>query len=142
MSVMDTLFQDADILAIIGASLIASTLFFILILTIFIHIMHLFLYRRFDPILFNNRWFTHAELNIYSLWPLSLIRSVIYMFLIAFPNLAIKTKRFKGFDLTLPVSPSLKVVSKIYIVLHYLTVMIGIAMFLSMFAFYIVEEFF
>jgi len=139
MSVIAELYQGMDLLGIFVLTTFIGVLFFIVVLTIYIHILHPLLSRKLDSILFNKNWFTHAELSIYSLWPLSLIRSVIYTFLITFPDLAVKTKRFKGFDLTLPLSPFLRGMSKVYIILHFLALFVGIAMFISFLVFYITE---
>jgi len=54
------------------------------------------------------------------------------MFLITYPNYALKTKRFSGLIVeNLPdVQPPIKIACKIYTVIHLLTVIVGVAFFI------------
>lgn len=68
------------------------------------------------------------------------------MFLIGYPNITLKTrhitKRFNGLELKdVPaVPPSLKIACKIYSVLHLLTAIIGVAMFLFIGGVYAIDN--
>ena len=74
-------------------------------------ILHNILVPKLDHILFKEPYFKKSELINYVDWPLSFIKSINYIGLIAFPKLA-KRKRFKGFNGQLPVGPILKIVCK------------------------------
>lgn len=59
------------------------------------HILHFILSRKYDKILFKDPIFNQMELAIYSSWPLSLVRTMAYILLIAAPNFFITKRRFK-----------------------------------------------
>ncbi|WP_339799237.1 hypothetical protein [uncultured Marinobacter sp.] len=64
--------------------------------------LHKYLTPRLDGLLFREPWFQKSELDNYRLFPLSLLRSLNYIYLIGWPRMA-KKKRFKGFDSAIPV---------------------------------------
>jgi hypothetical protein len=66
-------------------------------------ILHKRLTRKLDSILFREPYFNKQELTNYLVWPLVMVRSLNYIYLIALPQWA-KKKRFKGFNQHLPVS--------------------------------------
>jgi len=66
-------------------------------------ILHKLLPPKLDPILFKEPWFQKSELVNYQFFPLSLIRSLNYSYLITWPSMA-KRRRFKGVNLNLPIS--------------------------------------
>lgn len=68
-------------------------------------VLHKRLTRKLDSVLFREPYFNKQELTNYLVWPLSMIRSLNYIYLIALPQWA-KKKRFKGFNQHLPVSQS------------------------------------
>lgn len=119
---VDPVFFVVSIIVILGLSLMV-------ILFILINIMHLILTPRLDPILFNERWFTRAELAMYSAWPLSLIKSGAYMALIGFPKRMLKSKRFKGYDLDLTFKASTVIASRFCIFMALSIIFLGIAFF-------------
>lgn len=65
-------------------------------------ILHHILSKRLDNILFREPYFQQSELKNYLHWPLSYIKSINYIYLIATPSLA-KRKRFKGLNEPLPI---------------------------------------
>lgn len=69
-------------------------------------LLHKLLTPRLDNILFREPWFTRPELTNYQFCPLSLLRSLNYIYLIGWPRMA-KRKRFKGFNAQMPVSKTL-----------------------------------
>lgn len=122
--------QEISTVGIIGAVLFVSALVLCIISLIFVSVMHNFLSKRLDPILFREPWFTSAEMALYSSWPLSLIKSVNYMFLITYPNYVKKKKRYKSLKDVPIVQPSLKIACKIYTFIHLLTAITGVSWFL------------
>ena len=64
--------------------------------------LHYILLVRLDPILFKEPYFHKKELPVFSVWPFSMIKALMYILLITWPRLA-KHKRFKGVDTPLPV---------------------------------------
>ncbi len=117
---VDPVFFVVSIIVVLG-------LFFTVVLIVFVNIIHLILSPRLDPVLFNERWFTSAELAMFSAWPLSLIKTGIYMALVGFPKRMIKTKRFKGYDLKLSFKMPLIIVSRIYILLVLFNIFLGLS---------------
>ena len=119
-------FDGVEPLGIIIFSSVILGLILVFVLIIYINIASPFFTKRFDPLLFNTRWFTVSELGIYTVWPFSLMRTFIYMGLIAAPWYVLKTKRFKGFDLKLNVSTPLKITSALFVFLILLTLLCGL----------------
>jgi len=124
---INSVFEGVDTFVIITIFLFMATLFFGFLLAVFIHILHLMLSRRLDPILFNYQWFSIGEVAMMSLWPFSLFKSSYYAFLITFPNFA-RRKRFKGLQNNLPIETPLRIASKIYMYFYILTAMVGVAL--------------
>jgi len=133
---------NPDLIFYTAVYLVASGFILGFILVIFLIIMHNILYPRLDPILFKEPWFNPAQLEMFSAWPLSLIKTVIYMFLIAYPNLIRKKKRFKNLKEVPPVEPNIKIACKIYTTLHLMFVSIGVAFILLISGFYIINTWF
>ncbi len=101
-----------DIISIAFATIIGLILcisFFAYPLWVFLH--HLLL-KRLDHLLFIEPYFTKEERLNYLVWPLSYLKSMNYIGLIAVPRIA-KRKRFKGFDSPLPVSEKVVILCKI-----------------------------
>jgi len=72
--------------------LIAPMVFYIMALgtpisLILLHILHRILPKEFDKIWFNEKFFNKAELAIYSSYPMSLLRTLIYAAAISLPFL-------------------------------------------------------
>ena len=67
------------------------------------------LYPQLDPILFKEPWFNPAQLEMLTAWPLSFIKAVIYLFLIAYPDYIRTKKRFKNLKQVLQSNPTLNV---------------------------------
>lgn len=107
------LYFEVDFISFLVVLAITLELLLLTILIVFINVMHLILTPRLDPILFNERWFTLAELGMYSVWPISLVKSGAYMGLIGFPKRMLKTKRFKDYNLNLTFSKPLVIASQI-----------------------------
>lgn len=80
-----------DFFVIFFGGFLISTAFFIVLW----HILHFILCRKYDEILFKEPTFNQAELAIYNSWPLSLVRSMAYILLIASPDFFITKRRFK-----------------------------------------------
>lgn len=93
-------------------------------------ILHIRLTRKLDSLLFREPYFKKQELTNYLVWPLSMIRSLNYIYLIALPRWADK-KRFKGFNQHLPVSQSEILACRVEAVL----VILGALLFLLFFGF-------
>ena len=113
-------------LGAIGFGSVFLGLILVFVLIVYLNVASPFFTKRFDPVLFNTRWFTISELGIYTVWPFSLMRVFIYMALIAVPWYVLKTRRFKGFDLELSVSTPLKIVSTLFVFLTFLTLLCGL----------------
>lgn len=73
----------------VGSTLL--TAFFL----VYWHILHFILCKKYDALLFKEPIFNPMELAIYSSWPLSLVRSMAYVLLIAAPDFFITKRRFK-----------------------------------------------
>jgi len=58
-------------------------------------LLHIILCKKYDELLFKEPYFRLTELSVYDAWPLSLFRSMGYIWLLAAPSLA-KKRRFKG----------------------------------------------
>lgn len=79
-------------------------------------VLHNILCKKLDPILFKEPYFQKSELVNYLCWPLSSLRSMNYITLIAAPSIA-KRKRFSGFDGSLPVGRKLRAMCKVQFLL-------------------------
>ena len=148
--------QEVSLIGIIFFVLLGSGLVLSFILLLFVLVMHNILGRRLDPILFREPWFNATQLVMFASWPLSFIKSINYMFLIGYPNITLKvsrftntnrftkrlSSRFNGLHLkdVPPVQPSLKIACKIYTILHLLTAIIGVSMFLFIGGVYVFDN--
>ena len=103
---MDTLFHI--VLILMGLAFLIALIFFPLWA-----VLHKLLPPKLDPILFKEPWFQKSELVNYRFFPLSLIRSLNYSYLIAWPSMA-KRRRFRGLEQNLPVSVFVTTLCKIY----------------------------
>ena len=86
--------------------------------------IHLTLLPKLDPILFRQPFFQPKELLNYQIFPLSLFRSLNYIYLIVCPKLA-KKKRFKNFDEPLPIGRIMTMACRIHALLYLLILLIG-----------------
>ena len=75
-------------------------------------ILHNILGPKLDRILFKEPYFRKSELANYVEWPLSFVKSLNYIYLIAAPGWA-KRKRFKELKEPLPIGATLKIFCKI-----------------------------
>jgi len=91
-------------------------------------ILHKLLPPKLDPVLFKEPWFQKSELVNYQFFPLSLIRSLNYSYLIAWPSMA-KRRRFRGVDQDLPVSAIMTTLCKIHISVGVIGTLIAIPYF-------------
>lgn len=123
MGNIDTVFLIFIVIMAIGL-LIALTLYPLWI------VLHQILPKRLDAILFKEPYFQKSELVNYQCWPLSYLKSMNYIYLIAAPSLA-KKKRFKGFNEPLPIGPGLRVACK----LNFSLLMAGMLMFFVFFGY-------
>jgi len=133
---------NPDFIFYTAVYLVASGFILGFIVLIFLIVMHNKLYPWLDPILFKEPWFNSAQLEMFSAWPLSFIKTVIYMFLIAYPDFIRKKKRFKNLKQMPPIDPNIKLACKIYTVLHLMFVSIGVAFMLLIAGFYIFHTWF
>jgi len=124
--------QEVDVVGQIALFLFGAIFVCAFILIVYSVVMHNILYKRLDPILFRNPWFSSAELAMFSSWPLSLIKAGHYMFLLTFPTYS-KKKRFIGLEQELPIELSLILASKIYICIYMLSGVVAIAFFIFIF---------
>ncbi len=88
-------------------------------------VLHKLLPPKLDPILFREPWFQKSELVNYQFFPLSLIRSLNYSYLIAWPGMA-KRRRFRGFDRNLPVSAGVVALCRIHISVAFVGTLVAI----------------
>lgn len=91
-------------------------------------ILHKKLTPKLDPMLFREPYFKPQELTNYLVWPLSMIRSLNYIYLIGFPQWA-KRKRFKGFSESLPVSHGETLTCRVEVALVVLGALLCVAFF-------------
>lgn len=112
-------------LGIVAAALLIGAIFYPLWA-----ILHKILPKKLDKILFRKPYFKEAELYNYQFFPLSLVKSINYIYLIAFPRWA-KRKRFKGLDTSLPVGTTVRILCKI----QFSVGLIGLVMFFVFFAY-------
>jgi len=113
-----------------------------IILLVFLIVMNIILSKRLDPILFKEPWFNPQQLTMFDAWPLSFIKTVIFMFLIAYPDYIRKKKRFKDLKVVPEVQPSIKLACKIYTALHLLTVFIAASWLIFIFGVYAIDNWF
>lgn len=74
-------------------------------------VLHKYLTPRLDDLLFREPWFQKAELTNYRFFPLSLLRSLNYIYLIGCPRMA-KRKRFKGLEAVIPVGKAVVILCR------------------------------
>ncbi len=134
--------DSPDLIFIIGAGGAGIGIILLAILIPFLIIMHNLLYRRLDPILFQSPWFNEQQLVMFSAWPLSFIKTVIYMFLIAYPDYIRKKKRFNKLENVPTVEPAIKIACKIYTALHVAFAVIGVSWLLFIFSVYALDNWF
>lgn len=130
---------EPHIIWVIAVSLTISMLVLVFISLIFATVMHNILYRRLDPILFREPWFSSAERALFSSWPLSLVKAGHYMFLIAYPKRS-RRKRFINLEQELPIDKHLRMASRIYLYTHFLTAITGVSWLLFVFGVYAVDN--
>ncbi len=106
------LYDQVELPGYIAMWALVLSLFTTSLLIIILSITHIFLSRRLDPILFNERWFSSAELVMFNVWPTLMYKVITYMGLIGFPELVLKTRRFRGYDLDLTFSRLMVVFSR------------------------------
>lgn len=121
--------QVVEIEGIIFFTIMIASLILFFINAILWVTLHNILYKKLDALLFRKPWFSPAELVMYSSWPLSLIKSMLYMVLISFPNFS-KKRRFKGINQNLEIKGILMITCKACVYLLFLTTFFGIAFFL------------
>src|SRR5690606_37829601 len=80
------------------------------------YFIHEPLCRKLDPILFKEPYFRKSELQRYQHYPLCIIKSANYMYLIAIPSLA-KKRRFRNFQGQFTVSAAIRFASIIYVLM-------------------------
>lgn len=134
--------EESNIIWTITAS--GAVIFFTLlaILLPYLIIMHNILYRRLDSTLFKEPWFSPAQLIMFKSWPMSFIKTVIYMFLIAYPNYIRKKKRFRDLKNVPVVEPSIILACKLYTTLHVAMILIGVAWMLFIFSVFAMDNWF
>lgn len=93
-------------------------------------ILHKVLPRRLDAQLFRKPFFNDAELINYRVFPLSLVKSLNYSYLIAIPGMA-KRKRFKKLDEKIRVNP----VIRIACIIHIWSALLGTVTFFAIFGY-------
>lgn len=94
-------------LGIMAAGLLVGVIFYPLWA-----VLHQILPKKLDRLLFRKPYFKETELINYQFFPMSLIKSINYIYLIAFPRWA-KRRRFKSLNSPLPVGKMLKILCKI-----------------------------
>lgn len=132
--------EEANIIWTIAVSGAVIIFALIAILIPFLMIMHTVLTRRLDPLLFKEPWFNATQLVTFQSWPLSFIKTVIYMFLIAYPNYIRKKKRFNGLEQVPDVKPSIIIASKLYTTLHVAMIVIGVSWLLFIFTMFAMDN--
>ena len=72
------------------------SIFAIFILFIYWNVLYWFLKKKYDPLLFREPYFNKNEIEVFNVWPFSLVKATAYILLIA--NFSIAKKRFKDLD--------------------------------------------
>jgi len=93
-------------------------------------ILHKVLPQRLDTHLFRKPFFNDAELINYQFFPLSLVKTLNYSYLIALPRMA-KRKRFKKLNKEVRLNP----VVRIACVIHIWCALLGTATFFAIFGY-------
>lgn len=93
-------------------------------------VLHKILPGRLDGLLFRKPFFNDAELINYQVFPLSLVKSLNYSYLIAIPRMA-KRKRFKNLDKEIRVSPAIRVAC----IIHIWSALLGVVCFFAIFGY-------
>ena len=122
-------YQQADPRFFIAVMAVVLSLLLMFVLVILFTIMGFILSPKLDPELYNERWFTHAELAIFSYWPFSMIKTGVYLALIGFPERMLKTKRFKGLDIELDPHPLLLLIAKMSMFMIFTAILCGLVFF-------------
>ncbi len=105
--------------------IVTTMLAILAIMLPFLITMHNILYPILDPDLFKEPYFNPQQLVMFNNWPMSFIKTVIYMFLISYPNFIRKRKRFKTLKEVPQVSTPIRFACKMYTQLHLLFVFTG-----------------
>ncbi len=110
--------------AVIFLGALISTFSFI----VYWHILHYFLCKEYDDLLFKEPIFNQTELAVYSAWPLSLVRSMGYALLVAMPRFYITKKRFKNLEIDRTNNYLLTLFCKGFLILCALDILFVLAM--------------
>jgi hypothetical protein len=112
-------------LVILAVSLVVAALAYLMWFA-----LHRTLCPKLDPILFRAPYFSKSELTNYLYWPLSSLRSLNYVYLVAAPKMA-RRKRFKAFTQDVPVGRGVRVACKVHMTL----MVLGVLMFFVYFGY-------
>lgn len=93
-------------------------------------IIHKALPKQLDRMLFRKPFFNDAELINYQVFPLSLVKSLNYSYLIAIPRMA-KRKRFKELDREIRVNPAIRIAC----IIHIWSALLGAVTFFAIFGY-------
>jgi len=103
----------------IGALAFASVFLGIIIaiiFTVFVSIVTPFFAKKLDSVIFTPRWFTTFELDFYTVWPFSIMKTLYYMYFISIPKFS-RRKRFKDIPKELGIPISFHIYSRIGLLL-------------------------
>ncbi len=116
--------DDQTIFIVVFGGIIVLTLG----LVILWHILHFFLTRKYDKLLFKRPYFRETELGAYTIWPFSLMRTMGYILLLATPRL-VKLRRFKGVHLDLSGTLIFVILSRLFLALLFIDLIFFLVMF-------------
>lgn len=85
---------DALITALANSFFVS--MFAILALFVYWNVLYWMLKKKYDPLLFKEPFFNKNEIEVFSVWPFSLVKATAYILLIA--NYSVARKRFKNFE--------------------------------------------
>ncbi|WP_404364567.1 hypothetical protein [Marinobacter sp.] len=91
-------------------------------------VLHKVLSKKLDGYIFKEPYFSRSEMINYRSFPLSLVKSINYIYLVAFPRWA-KRKRFQALNEDLPVGNMLTIVCQ----LHFSLGLVGLVLFFILF---------
>jgi len=94
------------------------------VMLILLHVLHVILPQKFDEIWFNQKYFSEAELAIYSSYPLSLVRTLGYSAAICLPFLM--KKRFIDLSPAEETKIFIKLLAYIFLLLVLLMLLSGL----------------
>lgn len=75
--------------------------------------LHKALPKNLDPLLFKEPYFQKSELANYQFFPLNFVKTINYIYLVAYPGCA-KRKRFNGFNKEIPIKKSMRILCRIH----------------------------